>query len=101
MNQYDAAISAAIQKAKYVQTSIDIYNALVSRYRVQHDNDLKFLAEMPYEQGRRWVDKTFLEFMSLHKEDPEGFPISPPDEVVRMMRAYRKRKNAEKRKARE
>ena len=101
MNQYDATISAAIQKAKYDQSSMDIYSSLVDRYRNQQDEDLKFLAEMPYEQGRRWVDKTFLEFMSLHKEDPEGFPISPPDEVVRMMRAYRKRKNAEKRKARE
>lgn len=78
---------------------MNIYNLLVGRYRTQRDNDLKFLAEMPYEQGRKWVDKTFLEFMALHKENPEGFPISPPHEVVRTMRAYRKRRNADKRKA--
>ena len=95
--QFDAATMMAIQKTRAQMASSDLYDHLVSLYRHYGVEDLKFLADMPYDQGRTYVDKTFSDFMELHEYDPKTWPMQEPKAVIQTMRAYRKRQNQFKR----
>ena len=96
--QFDAAIAGAIVKTRAQMASINLYDQLVQEYTVYKNQDLKFLADMPYQQGRDWVDRTFALFMDLHETDPNRYPIQSASEVVKTMRAYRKSQNKLKKK---
>lgn len=86
-----SGINAEVESA-----SLCAYDALISLYR-GGNTGLKFLAEMPYEQGRQWVDKAFHDYFDLHRSDPDRYPIASIEEIVRTIRAYRKARNAERR----
>lgn len=92
--QFDNAIALAIQKTRAQMASSNLYTALIDKYKFEHIQDLKFLADMTYAQGRAWVDKTFADFMDLHEDDPERWPMQSALDVVKTMRAYRKKQNA-------
>lgn len=77
-------------------TSLLAYHALIASHR-GGNAEFKFLAEMPYEQGRQWVDKAFNDYFDLHRADPDRYPITSIEEIARTIRAYRKARNAERR----
>ena len=91
--QFDAAIAQALVKTRAQMASMDLYDYLIQQYRFTNNQDLKFLDEMPYDQGRKWVDQTFALFMDLHGVSPDRYPMQPPVEIVKTMRAYKKNQN--------
>lgn len=91
---FDRHLNAVVAKVMAQQASQDLYNYLVDQYKFNNHGELEFLAKMPYDQGRAWVDKTFAEYMEFHEQDPETWPDLNPIQVVETMRAYRKQRNA-------
>lgn len=70
------------------------YNDLIMLSRkATYRDELKFLVEMPYEQGLQWVKKCIIEFDDLHALDPVKYHARVPIDVVRCVREYRKEKN--------
>lgn len=90
---YDNILMGAIAKTKAQMEAMELYNYLVEEYNILGNQDMKFLAEMPYEQGREWVNRAFALFMDLHNADPEHWPMQKPIDVVQTIRAYRKAQN--------
>lgn len=93
LDAYDT-YSAAAAKVNAKLAENTLYNELIKYSRMEvYKEELRFLAEMPYEQGHEWVRKCFAEFMDLNALDPENFPMDTPIGVVRAVRAHRKEKN--------
>lgn len=87
-----------IEDAVVENTSLLAYTALIASHR-GGNAEFKFLAEMPYEQGRQWVDKALNDYFDLRRSDPDPdrYPITSIEEIVRTIRAHRKARNAERR----
>lgn len=90
---FDRHLKQTVENALADMTSYNLYMDLIGMYRNGVASELKFLAEMPYVQGRAWVDRTFADFMVLHEELPDRYPMVNPLEVIQTMRVCRKRVN--------
>ena len=94
MIDYDAAMLEAVRKARRQMASLDRYGYLAELCMVYGQDDLKFLVDMPYAQGRTWVDDAFDEFHRLSGADPVRYPRNaPPETVVALVRTHRKEQN--------
>lgn len=94
MIDYDAAMLEAVRKARRQMASLDRYGYLAELCMVYGQDDLKFLVDMPYDQGRIWVDNAFDEFHRLSGADPVKYPRNaPPETVVALVRTHRKEQN--------
>ena len=97
-DDYTAYYEELITKVEFEIWIEQTYAALVREYSVYRDEQFKFLAEMPFEQGRDWVKKMVDLYSELNAADPERYPVVTRRDMALAVKAYRKSKKQKKKK---
>lgn len=95
-DDYTAYYEELIAKVEFEIWIEKTHAALVREYSVYRDEQFKFLAEMPFEQGRDWVKKMVDLYSELNAADPERYPVVTRRDMALAVKAYRKSKKQKK-----
>ena len=89
-DDYEAYYKELIAKVNFENWIKDAHSVLVREYSVYRDERFKFLAEMPFEQGRDWVRNMIILYDELNAADPAKYRATTCRDMAIAVKEYRK-----------